>query len=77
MAKRHLPYNGQIQVMHGIPGLYPRVTPTPVKRCLSPGVTVYDAPGQYVSEVKGCSFHSQEHSFVMGESILEELVTVE
>ena len=65
--------DGQVQVLHDMLGLYTDHVPKHVKRYAALAETVQAAFSQYAQEVKEGSFPTEEHSFSMDESLLEDL----
>lgn len=55
--------DGQVLVIHDILGLCEKYSPKFVKRYADLGPLITEAAGQYVSEVRGGIFPTEEHSF--------------
>ena len=69
--------DGQVQVLHDMLGLFTDFVPKHTKHYACLAGTIEDALTQYAREIKEGSFPTEEHSFPMDESILEELLLIQ
>ena len=68
--------DGQVQVMHDMLGLYTEFVPKHTKQFAILADLIRDAFARYAQEVKAGSFPTEEHSFSMDETVLEELTAL-
>ena len=69
--------DGQVQVLHDMLGLYTDFVPKHTKQYARLAGSIEDALTQFAMEVKEGSFPTEDHSFPMDESILEELILIQ
>jgi 3-methyl-2-oxobutanoate hydroxymethyltransferase len=65
--------DGQVLVIHDMPGLYPRSSPKFVKKYINLYGDMIAAVKQYKEEVTTRTFPGPEHSFGMSEEVLKKL----
>ncbi len=65
--------DGQVQVLHDLLGLYTDFVPKHARQYAQLAENIADAFNRYIAEVKSGSFPTDEESFKMDESVLEEL----
>ena len=65
--------DGQVQVFHDLLGLLADFTPKHARRYAGLAEAINGAVTKYIADVQGQAFPSQEESFPMDQSVLEEL----
>ena len=65
--------DGQVQVFHDLMGLFTDFVPKHARRYAELAEVIKDAAAEYIQDVKGQTFPSDQESFSMDEGVLEEL----